>query len=163
MRNRYYYQVLASLSLNADKFQYSRRLNDILKAGELVEVDKFVKGLSDEIENTNISAQQSFGYFRLITEMGLMFALHRGDFKNFFELSELIGKKLQYLSDSEKNAIVDPTFRMLLDLLDKAGQRIARQISLEDFNEAIDELEWNAIEKDAIYKFSGLIGYVFLL
>ena len=63
-------------------------------------------------------------------------------------------------SESEDSRLV--VWLSYYQFIEIAANRVARSATVEDFENALDEIDWQSLDAEMLYKYSTLIGYVYL-
>lgn len=161
MNNGFYYQLLAGLTRESNRFNHPRHLRDLIRTGELDDVKQTEDVLTTEVSDCALENSRDAAYFLHIAELSLQFALYREDYSRFFELSETIQRRFPMLRSAGSAADVD-SWLWYLGYLGVAANRLMRKITIEQFEMEIDNIEWEDLSEDLIYKVSGITGFVYL-
>ncbi|MEM7040788.1 MAG: hypothetical protein AAF570_27750, partial [Bacteroidota bacterium] len=90
-------------------------------------------------------------------------SMYREDYEKFFELLELVEKRLMALRSAGAPSRIDVrSWMWYLGYLAQSVRRLQRNITIEEFEREIDDIEWDELEEDFIYKVSGISGFVYL-
>lgn len=162
MNNGFYYQLLAGLSRESNRFNYPRFLKDLVRTGELDEVKNLEEVLSSEILDANIQGSEGAEYMIHIADHALLFALYRENFAGFEELAELTEKRLHLLKGAGGSYPNIDNWLWYVGYLRVCVNRLIRKINIEQFELEIDNIEWSELGEQFIYRVSGITGFVYL-
>ena len=162
MNNGFYYQLLASLSRENNRFNYPRYLKDMVRTGDLDDVKEVEAIFADEIAEGSLHDDNGADYFVHMAETGLLFSIYREDFDRFFQTLELVEKRLMQLRSSGAARIDVRGWLWYLGYLAQSARRLQRTITIEEFEREIDEIEWDELDEDFIHRVSGVSGFVYL-
>ena len=162
MNNGYYYQLLAGLSREANRFNYPRNLKDLIRTGDLDDVRKVEELLADEVAESSLHDDNGADYFAHMAETAILFSLYREDYERLNELYALAEKRLQSLRSSGNARINVHGWMWYLGYINSASKRLQRNITIEAFELEIDEIEWDELDDEFIYRVSGVTGFVYL-
>lgn len=160
MNSSMYYQALASLIKESVTYNYPRAIKEVLRKGELTNVVEFQDQLLDEVINCPISDEGLAEYFWFITSTAASFALYRSDFEQYHKIKEAVDKRIS--SHSDPRLLDDASWKGFMAFLHTAGNRLARHITIEQFEAAIDDLDWSGFETEFIPRYSGTLGLVYM-
>lgn len=162
MNNGFYYQLLAGLSRESNRFNYPRYLKDLVRTGELDEVKNLEEVLSSEILDANIQGSEGAEYMIHIADHALLFALYRENFTVFEELADLTEKRLHLLKGAGGSYPNVESWLWYVGYLRVCVNRLVRRINIEQFELEIDNIEWSELGEQFIYRVSGITGFVYL-
>ncbi|MEM6273543.1 MAG: helix-turn-helix domain-containing protein, partial [Bacteroidota bacterium] len=132
------------------------------RTGALDKVKEVEELLLTEIAETPIHDDNGSEYFIQLAESALLFAIYRQDFSGFEKLFDLVEKRMLSLQSSGTARIDVRGWRWYLNYLHTAANRLQRIITIETFEREIDDIEWDELEEQFIYRISGVTGYVYL-
>lgn len=162
MNNGFYYQFLAGMARENNRFSYPKDLRDIVRSGDLDDVKKIEETLRSEISSSSIQDTQGAEYLVHLAEHGLLFAIYRDDKEGFEELAEIVEKRLHLLRGAGGSFPDVDSWLWYVGYLRVASKRLLRTISIESFETEIDNIEWEELNPDLISKVSGITGFVYL-
>jgi hypothetical protein len=162
MNNGYYYQLLAGLSHNASRFNYPRSLKELVRTGALDNVKEVEEILLTEISESSLHDANGSEYFIHLAENALLFALYREGFQEFVKIFDVVEKRMTSLESSGNARIDTKGWRWYLNYLNTAANRLQRVITIESFEREIDDIEWDELDEQFIYRISGVTGYTYL-
>jgi len=162
MNNGFYYQLLAGLSRESNRFNYPRYLKDLIRTGELDEVKNLEEVLATEVAEANTQGSEGADYMVHIAEHGLLFALFRENFQAFEALAESTEKRLHLLKGAGGSYPNVESWLWYIGYLRVCANRLIRKITIEQFELEIDNIEWTELGESFIYRVSGITGYVYL-
>ena len=157
----YYYQLLASLTRESSRFSYPKALKDIVRTGDLDDVKLLEEILAGEIANCSVHDNNGAEYFVFLSESALLFAAHRSNYNEFEKLYEVIEKRLQSLLSSGQSQIDAAGWIWYFKYLQGGSARLMRKATIESFERAIDDIEWDEIGSEFIYRVSAITGFVY--
>lgn len=158
----FYYQLLAGLTRESSRFSYPKALKDIVRSGDLDDIKLLEEVLAGEIANCSLHDNNGAEYFAFISESALLFAATRGNYGEFDKLYEVIEKRLQGLRSSGQSQIDTAGWQWYLAYLNGCSARLMRKGTIETFERAIDDIEWDEIGSEFIYRVSAITGFVYL-
>lgn len=162
MNNGFYYQLLSGLARENNRFNYPRVLRELVRTGELDEVKKVEDALKSEIAECSLQNASGAEYFVHLAEHGLLFALYRENKEGFEELADLVEKRLHLLRGTGGNFPDVESWLWYVGYLRVASNRLLRNITIEQFELEIDNIEWEELTPALISKVSGITGFVYL-
>lgn len=162
MNNGFYYQLLAGLSRESNRFTYPRYLKDLVRTGELDEVKNLEEVLATEVTEANTQGSEGADYMVHIAEHGLLFALYRENFEAFESLAEATEKRLHLLKGAGGSYPDAESWLWYIGYLRVCANRLTRNINIEQFELEIDNIEWTELGESFIYRVSGITGFVYL-
>jgi hypothetical protein len=158
----YYYQLLAGLIRESGHFSYPRALKDVVRTADLDDVKQLEELLASEIANCSLHDNNGAEYFVFLSEASLLFATYRSNFAEFDRLYELIDKRLQTLRSSGLAQIDVTGWQWYLAYLKGCALRLKREANVESFEKNIDDIEWDEIGSEFIYRVSAATGFIYL-
>lgn len=158
----FYYQLLANLSRENGRFAYPKGLKDLVRTSEIEDVKQLEEMLASEISTCSMHDNNGAEYFTLLSENALLFAISRSNFAEFDKLFEVVEKRLLSLRSSGQSQIDASGWQWYFNYVKGCGERLMRKATIESFERAIDDIEWDEIGNDFIYRVSAITGYVYL-
>lgn len=158
----YYYQLLASLSRESSRFGYPKALKDLVRTGDLDDVKVLEECLSGEVANSSLHDNNGAEYFTFLSEQALQFSMTRSNFTEFDKQYEVVEKRLQGLKSSGMAPINVDGWLWYFGYLKGCADRLMRRSTIESFERAIDDIEWDEIGNEFIYRVSAATGFVYL-
>lgn len=158
----YYYQLLAGIVREGSRFSYPRALKDIARATDLDDVKQAEELLFSEVSNTSLHENNGAEYFVFIAESALLFAASRGNFAEFDRVFDITEKRLQGLRSGGLAQIDVNGWLWYLQYLKGGAARLKREATVETFEKAIDDIEWDEIGSEFIYRVSAVTGFIYL-
>jgi hypothetical protein len=158
----FYYQLLAGLTRESGRFSYPKALKDIVRTGDLDDIKQLEELLSSEISNCSLHDNNGAEYFVFLSESALLFASTRSNFAEFEKLYEVIEKRLQGLKSSGQSQIDATGWLWYFAYLHGCNARLMRRGTIEAFERGIDDIEWDEIGSDFIYRVSAITGFVYM-
>lgn len=158
----YYYQLLASLSRESSRFGYPKVLKDLVRTGDLDDVKVLEECLSGEVANASLHDNNGAEYFTFLSEQALLFSMTRSNFTEFDRQYEVVEKRLQGLKSSGMAPINVDGWLWYFSYLKGCADRLTRRGTIESFERAIDDIEWDEIGNEFIYRVSAVTGFVYL-
>jgi DNA-binding protein YbaB len=158
----FYYQLLAGLTREGSRFSYPRALKDIVRTGDLDDVRQLEELLANEIANCSLHDNNGAEYFAFLSESALLFAMSRSNFTEFERLYEVVEKRLQGLRSSGQSQIDTAGWLWYFNYLKGCADRLMRKGTIETLERNIDDIEWDEIGSEFIYRVSAINGYVYL-
>jgi hypothetical protein len=158
----FYYQLLVGLTRESGRFSYPKALKDIVRTGDLDEVKLLEEILAGEIANCSLHDNNGAEYFVFLSESALLFATYHCNFSEFERLYEVVEKRLQGLKSSGQAQIDTTGWLWYFAYLQGCNSRLMRKGTIESFERAIDDIEWDEIGSDFIYRVSAITGFVYL-
>ena len=162
MNNGFYYQLLAGLSRESNRFNYPRYLKDLVRTGEIDETKNLEEVLSSEIVDADITGPEGAEYMLHIADNALLFAIYRENFTAFNELADVIEKRLHMLKGAGGSYPNVDNWMWYVGYLRVCVNRLIRSINIEQFEFEIDDIEWSELGDRFIYAVSGITGFVYL-
>ncbi len=157
-----YYQILVGLTRESNRFSYPRSLKELVRTGDLDDVKQLEDVLADEIANVSLHENNGAEYFAFLAESALLFALSRDAFDAFDGLADVVEKRLGGLKGAGSVGIDIAGWQWYFGYLQSAAARLKRQSTIETFEREIDDIEWDEIGSEFIYKVSSITGFVYL-
>jgi hypothetical protein len=158
----FYYQLLVGLTRESGRFNYPKALKDIVRTGDLDDVKLLEEILAGEIANCSLHDNNGAEYFVFLSESALLFATYHSNFSEFEKLYEVVEKRLQGLKSSGQSQIDAAGWLWYFAYLQGCNARLMRKGTIESFERAIDDIEWDEIGSDFIYRVSAITGFVYL-
>lgn len=162
MNNGYYYQLLAGLAREGNRFNYPRALKDVVRTGDLDDVKAVEALLAGEVLESSVDDTQGAEYFVQMAEHALLFALYRENYAGFFELHEAVERRLIQLRNAGQVGIDARGWQWYLGFITQAARRLMRNSTVEEFETTIDEIEWDELGKEIKGRIAGIVGFVYL-
>lgn len=162
MNNGFYYQALATLQRENSQFVFPRFVKDILKDGDIENVKAFSEAMGQEISSCPLTDQQTVNYFTLMADVTLMFHLYREDYERFMSVMETVDNRMQTARSAPGVGGDIRNWQLYFEYLRLAARRLMRIANLEEFENYIDHLSWNGLDKTFIQRISGLTGFIYL-
>ncbi|MFM2375873.1 MAG: hypothetical protein RLZZ165_970 [Bacteroidota bacterium] len=157
-----YYQMLAGFTREQSRFAYPKELKDILRALDIQDVRQLEEFFADELMNTSMHDDNGAEYFVFLSESALLFAMCRRNFAEFDRIYEIVNKRLESLKASGVSQIDVQGWLWYFKYLAGGAARLMRKASIEAFEKEIDDIEWDAIGSEFIYRVSTITGFVYL-
>jgi hypothetical protein len=158
----FYYQLLAGLTRESSRFSYPRALKDIVRTGDLDDVRQLEELLASEIANCSLHDNNGAEYFAFLSESAMLFAISRSNFAEFEKLYEVVEKRLQGLRSSGQSQIDTGGWQWYFNYLKGCADRLMRKGTIETLERNIDDIEWDEIGSEFIYRVSAVTGFVYL-
>jgi hypothetical protein len=146
MNNAYYFQLLAGLTQAGSQFPIPRVLKDAVKSGDLDDIKSVEETIVKEASDCSLVENNGGQYFTTLGGHALMFALSRGDYARYHEISDMMSKRLE--SANAAGAGLDTAiWGEFLKFMNTVAKRMSRSISVEEFERVVDDLEWSDFDK----------------
>jgi hypothetical protein len=158
----YYYQLLAGLIREGSRFSYPRALKDVVRTADLDDVKQLEDLLASEVANCSLHDNFGSEYFAFLGEASLLFAMSRRNFAEFDRLYESIDKRLISLRSSGLAQIDVAGWQWYFSYLHAGALRLKREATVESFEKGIDDIEWDEIGSEFIYRVSAATGFIYL-
>ena len=158
----YYYQLLAGLIREGGRFTLPRALKDAVRTADLDDVKQIEELLATEVANCSLHDNNGAEYFAFLAEASLLFAMYRRNFSEFDRLYESVEKRLQTLRSSGLAQIDVAGWQWYFGFLKLGANRLKRVATVETFEKGIDDIEWDEIGAEFIYRVSATTGFVYL-
>ena len=162
MNNGFYYQVLINLARMESPAGYSRSVRDMIGNSDLTEVNQLNQQLLDGLINSPLHETEGASFFAFSAEQSLLFALYRGDFVAFGQFSEILDNRFPNIKLSKESGFDKAGWAAYFDFIKAIGKRIKRFGSIEEFEQMLDEIDWDNYDPAFIPRISGLVGFLYL-
>lgn len=157
------YYILGELKLmNLQGFQLPRSLQSVAQTQAIADIQGLsteLKQLLDTLPGMHLPNWEF--YFQTLEVYALLqtFLYEVDSFAQVHQqLQELNSRS--YL-DIPEYAAAHNRWMPLLQFITQGFHRVIRKVSLESFEEQIDNLEWSEIPSELVYKFAAVIAYVY--
>jgi hypothetical protein len=158
----YSYQLLAGLIRESGHFSYPRFLKDAVRTADLDDVKQMEELLASEIANCSLHDNNGAEYFVFLSEGAMLFAMSRRNFAEFERLYEVVEKRLATLRSSGLAQIDVAGWQWYFGYVKGGSARLMREATVETFEKNIDDIEWDEIGSEFIYRVSAVTGFVYL-
>ncbi|WNJ20412.1 helix-turn-helix domain-containing protein [Pontibacter sp. G13] len=136
-------------------------LKELVRAGEISQYQKLEEFLQNEVQQASLQDQATAEYFFFISRQSLDYFFHTRNREIFQHVGDLIRHRIGALRQAGVAEFPFQAWESYLDLYAVAFQRVIRHVSIETFEQHINNLDWEVFGPTFIPAVSRLIGMTY--
>jgi hypothetical protein len=161
MKNSFPYQFLINLVLASDHLRLNRYLRELADQQEYRDQQGLEQFFLEELKESSLQRQEDVDYYQFLVHNALGVFLHRADFDQFEQVIELLRHRMPALHNAQVE-INMKAWEVYISFIEIAFRRVLRNVAIEQFEQQLDNLNWEVMDKDFLASISRLIGYVYM-
>jgi|GEM_PF-1568252 len=162
MNNAFAYQFILNLSLASGKYKLPRSLRRVVKEINIINFEEMREVLVKDLEVASLQSKKDVNFFWFLSRVTVQYFTLSHDYTALTSALKAIHQKIGVLKSIPDTGIQFEPKEQYFNFSLTCLLRIIRHITVEQFEEQIEDLPWDSFDKGAIAELSSLIGAVYL-